>query len=402
MSRRADTPQRVTRAASRPPAPLPVVDTKKSHAYGAKGKASLEKQTTTSTAAIDDAFATTNDSMAMPAPVRPVTKRQPKKLSVKAASPVESLEEEAEVVTNGTVTQAATETGRPRTGVHGIQYINQDEVHLPEPNKFLVFIMTASKFIETKQFWLCLALSWLTFMTYIISAFTVVCSNINYSATLNTTTDRVCYYGSRMVGKDPRTLPPLAAETQIGLNQYVYYTTKDLLGQFTTINVTTHKLSMEVHDLSSRVGFHDDAIAEIQSILPTFMVVSEKDGKVTIPDAFWQALAQKMNSNDDPTLWEGFLNANRANLQTVMSGQVTTMVDNALATQKIVTSQELEAVLKENNHAIEQRFNGTLRAFQAVMLQQMKTTAQETAKEVFDSSHLAKGTSSFKLSFELY
>lgn len=402
-TRRADTPQRVTRAASKAPAPLPAVETKQSHAYGARGKAALDKQTTNSTAAIDDAFATSRQVTSMPPPPRPApSKRQPKQSQTKEASPDESLDQDAEVAVNGNVTQSATEMGRPRTGIHGIQYITEDELPLPEPNKVLVFVMTAGKFLQTKQFWLCLTFSWLTFTAYVISAFTVVCANINYTATLNTTTEHVCYYGARMVGQDPRTLPLQMADAQVGLNQFVYHTTKDILGQFATVNATQHKLSTEVHELSSRVGLHDDAIAEIQSTLPTFMVVIEKDGKVTIPDAFWQALAQKMNSNDDPTLWEGFLDANQANLQTVMSGQVTTMVDGALATQKIVTSQQLEAVLKENNHMLEETFNGTLRTFQAVMLQQMKTTAQEAAKEVFDSSHLAKGTYSLQFSPELY
>lgn len=404
MSRRADTPVAVTRrAASRTPAPLPVVETKQSHAYGAKGKANLDRQTTTSTSAIDDAFATTNDSMAMPPPSRPATKRRQTKISsVKQVSPIESLEEEAEIVTNGTATEAATETARPRTGVHGIQYVTDDPIPLPEPNKFLVFIATASKFIETRSFWVLIFLSWIAFVGYLALFATTICVNTNQTATVNTTIEHVCYHAARMIGVNTHLLPRHAVELQVGLNNYLYYNHKDLSGKFVTLSDNVAALDTSQHELSAQVGLLDESISEIKSILPSMMVVLEKEGRMVIPEPFWEALTDKMRSGNSSALWEGFLEANRAKLQNFMSDEVKVMVDGVLATQKIVTSSQLESSLIDNNRMMEEQFNGTLRHFQAMMLQEMETTAQKAAKDVFESSHLAKGTSSLNIPSELY
>lgn len=205
--------------------------------------------------------------------------------------------------------------------------------------------------------------------------------------TLNSTSERVCYYGGKIFGFDSARLPERNAISQYEFNKATAITFRDFGFRF-------EELENKTNELTGQVGLLNESVAELQKILPSMMVVVEKDGKIVIPELFWRALADKMDSDEGSALWQGFLQANKASLEDIVDGAVQTQIDGMVATQKVVTSEQLEALLIKNNEFMEQNFDETLRTFQAMVLEKAKSTAQEVAEEIFEkSSHLAKGTS---------
>lgn len=188
-----------------------------------------------------------------------------------------------------------------------------------------------------------------------------------------------------IAGFDSHRLPKETADRQIGINKILYYGFQTTVQHVENFNTT-------LNELASQVGLLDEAVAEIQRALPSMMVVVEKDGQVVIPDPFWEALAHKMTSSESSaSIWDGFLRTNQASLEAFVRGEVKTTVDGVVVEQKLVTGNQFEATLAENNRMMEEKFNETLRTMQTLVLQQAKITAQNAAKDVFESTHLGKG-----------
>ncbi|KAF2162604.1 hypothetical protein M409DRAFT_58027 [Zasmidium cellare ATCC 36951] len=439
--RKADTPARVTRASSRTPVPLPAVDTRQSHAYGSRGKAALTNQVTTSQAAIDDAFAKSRDEGEMPPPPRP----EPKKSAVRRSTPRPAADQPQDVAVNGVAAPRPAENNRPdsadshrpATGVDSTGYGNglstqqpdpqpaaqpefqaprrsppqtrqsppqptpqphprrrrqpqaEEEAQTPppptpEPHWLAIFIATACQFIGTKLFWFLLAFSWITCISYLISTAAIFSVVPMPTHEWSLARDHWVYHTAMSLGKETNLVPADYAGQQKILNRIFYGIVDDF-----------KKLQVSHNALNETVGLLNESVTEIQRVLPNFIAVASDgdDGKPTIPPAFWQALIEKMDDTKaSAPLWDRFLATNEAKMHTTMKKIVDSELEGgAVAKHHLVTSEQFQAILASNNHEMEQTFNETLRTLQSVILQETKMVAQKVAKDVFESTHLAKG-----------
>ncbi|KAK4494718.1 hypothetical protein PRZ48_014074 [Zasmidium cellare] len=445
----ADTPRRATRASTRTPgpAPLPALDTRQSHAYGSRGKASLNTQITTSQSVIDDA-------LAMPPPELPASKGKQKKSTTReptprpAADPAKDVANPTQdVAVNGVATKKAAEKARPEstsshrpiTGIDttvfhaSTRQKPQDEAHEqpaaqpaappqqppqpppeespppppdsqrqaptqprrrrlpqseeparadppPEPHPIEVFLNTAFSFLGTKLFWFLFAWSQLTCIAYLISSAAIFTVVKLPSHEWSVARDNWVYYTAKSIGYDTTLVPSDYIERQQVVNRAFFGAVDDM-----------KNLRVEHHALSNTVGFINETVAKLEATLPNFVVVVNEDGKHIIPPAFWQALIQKMASNESAPLWDRFIESNDAKMQPFLTATVDSELKHAMVNHDLVSSAHFQAIMASNNADIERRFNETLRTFQGLVLQQAKVAARDAAKEVFDSTHIGKG-----------
>lgn len=392
--RRAPTPGRTTRASSRAPGPLPAVATRQSHAYGAAGKASLNAQVTSSHADIDQAFEQTQyEEPPVPESVpEPVFEPKPRK-----RHPQKSPESQPNGVHPDGVAVTDFAGIRPSTRLGDTGYLRAPPPPRAraQPSNILVFVATAMKFIHTWQFWAFIGLSWITFVTYLCTFGVIFTFTKLPTAEMAAQRDVFVYHLAKSIGYQSTLVPPDDREKQLLQNRYFFYELQDVKTNFTRVSNTTN-------ELSSQIGLLGDSVAELQRILPHTVVLVDDNGDIAIPSGFWSALVDKMKSDEASTLWESFLHSNEEKMEDLMRSTVGSEVDGMAEKLHLLPRDEFQALLASNNNLMEEHFNETLRAFQTMVLEQAKQTAQDVAEDIFDrSNQLGKGTYSFAISLEI-
>lgn len=128
------------------------------------------------------------------------------------------------------------------------------------------------------------------------------------------------------------------------------------------------KLSQQISELEKQFKtlsysntLHTDTIAELQRILPSSIAVRKVAPASAIPDNFWPAIREKTQlesgSRVDAPAWDAFLAKNKASIEALINTKGETIMDNAIATKRIVSSAEFIELLQQNYDSHQQNYD---------------------------------------------
>ena len=425
------TPRRATRAASyRAQTPLPALPTIQSHAYGAAGKTQLNGQLTSSNAEVDAAFTTTKSTRKAcgstakaqtPAPPAETTTRGRK--SKKRADPEPVPEEDGVDEPNGILSNgpapAARENGfRPNTRLEpDLTYDDMitstpkpavapkepspsppppeqpshqspvPEVEAParaapqaeiraedvEPWKIQVAFWTAYNYLvpSTKL----ISTLWMGFV--LVSGFLVGLafwiSLIPLPTKWATARDsaysrvKVVFYGPEAAAQSIENIPANQAQ----INQLAF--------------ARVDTIYDEVRGLKETTGLHGETLREIQRILPSHLAMTSNGGEWQLSTTFWTALAEKMASDAATPLWDKFLEDNHDRVHQAWMGSLRQEVNGVIEDMEIITQEQLQHAVVQNNDYMQTHHNDTLNSFRAHILKESRGIAEEVTNHALEN-----------------
>ena len=373
------TPGRSTRARSRQPtpashAPLPAVDTRQSHAYGAKGKAHLKHQVVEQHTNFAEAFASGRDAD-VPA-------------SVAEESEEEDLSSEQPGTRNGTVVDsvaryepsfaAAPMPPPPTTRRVPPRPTMRPTVEIPpdrdaaEPWSISVFLRAIPRYFWRNTGALLLGALLLTILI-----------TIPMKGYMEQRRDRMIRAVKIFAGLPGYEQPPSHLEALWNQIRYNHTMSSEDLP---TENMPGRQWSFNINFLSriqavenATTGLEDD-MAELQKYLPPRMVVDlTENGDMALKEEFWKALLAKLEGSN--VLYDRFTASNGHLIQQMTDSAVTHYYDDAFKSQRILDRQAVMGLVRENNEKLAARFSQLLKESTSEVLQDAKSLAASVATE---------------------
>ncbi|KAK4617662.1 hypothetical protein CLAFUR4_12319 [Fulvia fulva] len=445
----APTPRRQTRAASsRQQTPLPALQTKQSHAYGAPGKTHLNSQMTTDTAEIDAAFTTTGfrrtraatakeptpAPAATPAAETTTRTRKSKKRVEPEVLPEEDLEDETnDGDPNGIDSGARGDGMRPDTRLD--TSLSYDKVPEPqkratapkEPSPSLVPSVEPARQSPVEQVealpedvepWRITVLFW-TFWKYAVPSaqifFVLLLGFVIMSGLL----------GGLGLFASLLPLPAMYALKRdvffyrVGTLLYghgtpaeaLWYNVKNAeltMSEIQMINITNvtlpqnqYLINQNVYArltndewaarlLKETVDTHGETLRELKRILPPLTAMITEDGQWKFTNDFLQAYGEKMLSSDAAPLWDKFMEINEERLIQAHRGILQTEVNGVIENMQIVTHDQMQQAIVENNDYMMANFNETVASFRTHLVKEFRGIAIEVADDAIKQSPLAR------------
>ncbi|KAF2217137.1 hypothetical protein CERZMDRAFT_93194 [Cercospora zeae-maydis SCOH1-5] len=423
---------------SRNGTPLPAVPSRQSHAYGAQGKAALEQQVTTSAADVNAAFTTTtrrsqrtstrqlSHDTATPAP--------PTKLGRKSKTAATVIEEEDDFPeingsTRSVIDQDETaetdDEARPGTSLqHSAAYINApfvaparplsqrmpartlpppadaspDDELTHQPWLVTVFFHTMPRYIKAfyGQGWrrtilLALTLFLTIFLTCALFFLGLLgAALVPLPANWEPYRTACIYRTALIVGLPGYDRPPQELELrwqrfthdemfshllpQVNVSEYQWVINAHLLGRI-------EGLENQTEIVKQHQAANDVMVAELQKILPMTTVLEKENGELVIPQLFWQALAQKMESSDASPIWERFISTNeekyRAYSNEVMAGNFEDMAKS----HHLLTQGEFHDALSKHSLSVHHDLDQIIRKFRLNVLEEARSAARDVLEK---------------------
>lgn len=348
---------RITR--SRANTPLPSVSTRQSHAYGARGKAAVTEQVTTSAAEMNAAFATT---------ARPRGSARPHSKKQKATPVVEEYEDDDEEEDEGD-DEDDDDLFRPGTAIqHSAAYFNTPAVEGDyQPGAFVRFLLRIVHLISLiyGQGWQLAITSALTFMAF----WTLVCMVTYYGvAGWVATRDMPTMAMGRAFGECASVALFSDNIQQLNMSEYQWAINAHLLGRVET-------LENDTSILQQHLDIHQAMIDELQQILPNTIAMAEENGELAIPPLFWKALAHKMQSPDASPLWQHFLDTNAQQLRTLSKEVFSNDFEEMIKSKRAVSQDDFNLILTQHSEAVHEDLEQTVRKFKISVLEEARNVA---------------------------
>ncbi|KAI7461652.1 hypothetical protein KC367_g7158 [Hortaea werneckii] len=416
---------------------VPAVTVGQSFAYGARGKAELKSQVAKGSTSIDSAFegarnrksSAKTPSRAPPGPEAideedesedeqlfdqqqeqdslrsPITRRQPRtsrpadqsqnpfrQTSTQATDPEEEFEQFARDQMRPR-SQQSTATSRPPTASsarldgtefdrsHTVvdpaaRYGNDRDESPQEPNNVRVAAGTALKFLPAYLWNLilvaimvagCLAVGFLCYNGFRTTFTPVVPTELEEFTTR---------LGALWIHYRMRTLEL----DQIPLENWTQYDIDSR--QIVQINSLLERAT----DLEETVALHEKSLRALDDILPPRLVVREVDGRVEIPQQFWEALLQKFSGEEAAPLWQSFLTKNEDSVRQLANAAVESRMSDSTEMRRIVSADLFRDLLDENFGYLNQHFNELLVDAERRMLTRLRDEMEKTAQGVVEKT----------------
>lgn len=382
---------------SRAQTPLPALPTKQSHAYGAQGKAQLSHQVSTSAADFSQTFAKSRARGSTRAPsVQPSVSTTP--APQKQAHKPQALRDESESIINGpaldtTVDDDGAENDgevRPATSLHhSAAYVSptaargerspppppsRQEGGAHAPANIRVFIHTLPKYIKhvvndtnmprVKDF-LLMSLPGII-IGLLLAALLLAVGAVPLPLELEAFRGKVLgltdvpLRWARFTHEEAFRLhlaPNISyPDVQVAINQV-------LLNRIDgNINTT--------RDLAAEIAVQSHAIAELNRILPNTIVATLDNGQYVVPPTFWQALVDKMSSNDGAPLWDGFIATNNAKIASMALDAVNGDLQNGELADRLLTKEVFHEAIRESNRRMHSDLHTEMRQIKTETLRE--------------------------------
>lgn len=352
---------RITR--SRANTPLPSISTRQSHAYGARGKAAVTEQVTTSTAEMDAAFASTARPRGSARPQGAATPAAAKNKKAKATPVIiEEYEDDDE-------DEEDEDLSRPGTAIqYSAAYINPPAIEGDyQPGAFVRFLLRIVHLISLiyGQGWQLAITSGLTFMAFwFLFCMVVYYSTAGWVATRDIPTIEM----ARAFGECASMKLFSDNIQQLNMSEYQWAINAHLLGR-------VESLENDTSILQQHLDIHKAMIDELQQILPNTIAMAEEDGELAIPPLFWKALANKMQSPDASPLWQYFLDTNAQQLRTLSKEVFSDDFEEMVKSKRAVSQDDFNLILTQHSEAVHEDLEQTVRKFKISVLEEARNVA---------------------------
>ncbi|EGP84456.1 unnamed protein product [Zymoseptoria tritici ST99CH_1A5] len=130
----------------------------------------------------------------------------------------------------------------------------------------------------------------------------------------------------------------------------------------------------------------NETLSQLSQILPSMMAVVERDGKLEIPEIFWDALLDKVGSDAAAPLWENFLRLNEDWLAKQQNATLQGKLDTFQVDRKLIDREEFTATLERNQAYIDSHLDEHLDAFRTKLLHDAQREVQRQATTILESS----------------
>lgn len=140
--------------------------------------------------------------------------------------------------------------------------------------------------------------------------------------------------------------------------------------------------------LADGAPLHDQTKALLHDILPSHLVIKEKDGSLKISDDLWHALGARLSEDtpENQKIWDAFVERNQLRLAALQDGTSSEAFLKELNDRHIVSRNVLIAELDKNYVAIQKQFNAKLTEVETRMLKEAKRIAEKTSTELIERS----------------
>ncbi|KAI7278782.1 hypothetical protein KC345_g5752 [Hortaea werneckii] len=359
---------------------VPAVTVGQSFAYGARGKAELRSQVAKGSTSIDSAFeGARNRKSSAKTPSR--APPGPEAIDEEDEFDDEQLSDQQHATSRPPTASSARLDGSIFDRSHTVvdpaaRYGNDRDESPQEPNKVQVAAGTALKFLP--------AYLW----NLILMAIMVVgCLAVGF----------LCYNGFRTTFTP--VVPTELEEFTARLGAlWIYYRMRTLeLDQIPLENWTQYDIDsrqiVQINRLLERataleetVALHETSLRALDGILPSQLVVREIDGRVEIPQQFWEALLQKFSGEEAAPLWQSFLTKNEDSVRQLANAAVESRMSDSTEMRRVVSADVFRDLLDENYGYLNQHFNEMLVDAERRMLTRLRDEMEKTAQGVVEKT----------------
>lgn len=130
-------------------------------------------------------------------------------------------------------------------------------------------------------------------------------------------------------------------------------------------------------EIAKDIAVQSAAVAELNRILPQTIVATNENGQWEVPSHFWGALVQKMQSDDAAPLWDKFMANNEEKLHALTRRVLEGEMDDAATSHRLITKDEFQTTLSENNARQQQDMMEILRRFKTETKSEIRAMVHE-------------------------
>lgn len=376
------TPGRQTRARSRQntpaPAPLPAVDTRQSHAYGAKGKAHLKHQVVEQHTNFAEAFASGRD---VPGSVAEESDEEEEELSseqpgTRNGTVVDSVAKYEPSFTAAPRVSAATMPPPPPARRVAPRVSMRPATQMPlerdeaEPWSISVFLRAIPKYFKRNVGALLLG--------GLILAILLVIPMSGYPLRRR---DEIVRGWKIVAGLPGYEYPPDEIQAQWNFLRYNATVIKSL----PTMNIPEHQWMLNIKFLAriefveERMGWLEGNVTALQEYIPSRMVVDIVDGRMALKEEFWQVLLEKLGGSEQ--LYDHFMARNEQQAKEMATSAAVGYIEETIRSERILDRQAVLDLVSENNRQLEAQFRALLREAKDDVLRDAKSMAGTIALE---------------------
>ncbi|KAK5110691.1 hypothetical protein LTR85_000752 [Meristemomyces frigidus] len=144
-------------------------------------------------------------------------------------------------------------------------------------------------------------------------------------------------------------------------------------------------LTKRIETLETRVGIHDETLSVVGDLIPSLLVVEKKDDRWEIPEQFWSALHERLDSEDDAApLWEAFLRSNNEQILAMGRTAARDEVQDAVGKRHIISQTMFQEAISENYARMEEHFSEHMRKSEIVMLAKVREEAERATADAIE------------------
>lgn len=147
----------------------------------------------------------------------------------------------------------------------------------------------------------------------------------------------------------------------------------------------------QMKSLNDDMSLQQETLTTLQKMLPSHLAVQEIDGQVVIPEYFWQALSDRLsNGTDAAPLWRAFVSGNHRQMEELHNGWAATALEGIVEKKQIVSQDYFVKAIAENNNVLAGKYQDDFKKLWASTFEHVREVAAEAAgKEV---ARLSSGT----------
>ena len=148
-------------------------------------------------------------------------------------------------------------------------------------------------------------------------------------------------------------------------------------------------LEERVASLESDMSFTNETLREMRRILPANVILRQINGKLEIPQDFWQALQERMVEDSElAPLWRAFILRNENEMKQVQRAHIQSVFDEAVENRHIITGETFTSLIQEHNDWLAKEYSQEIKKIWRENTENIEALAHKSATDMIDHSLL--------------
>lgn len=148
------------------------------------------------------------------------------------------------------------------------------------------------------------------------------------------------------------------------------------------------RIEEKMRVLKGDMTLQNETLVTLRDMLPGHLAVRVVDGVYEIPEDFWDALRERVTSNEDDVtpLWQAYMQRNEGRIQQLTADHVSTALTKGVHDKQILTREVFLEAINQNNDYLSQKYVSDFNDLWHKNFEYVKEVASTAATDIVERS----------------